>query len=115
MKARRLLGIETQWREDEEYIEGIDDLNRGEAQYMKSRSTEGGIVTKHVSTSDNECIEFLNITRPFVDAAEARMVDMVRDFEVIPTPMPEIDEQKDNNTNDFAGKWRAIYCSGCGR
>ena len=98
VKARRASGIETQWREDEEYIEGIDDLNRGEAQYMKSRSTEGGIVTKHVSTSDNECIEFLNITRPFVDAAEARMVDMVRDFEVIPTPMPEIDEQKDNNT-----------------
>lgn len=98
VKARKASGIETQWREDEEYYEGIDDLNRGEAQYMKSRSAEGGLVAKSVSTSDNDCTAFLNITRPFVDAAESRMVDMVRDFKITPTPIPEFEDNKENQT-----------------
>jgi len=98
VKARKASGIETQWREDEEYYEGIDDLNRGEEQYMKSRSTEGGLVAKSVSTSDNDCTAFLNITRPFVDAAESRMVDMVRDFKITPTPIPEFEDNKENQT-----------------
>lgn len=94
--ARKNSGIERQWQEDEEYNQGIDDKNRSEMQYTKPRTTSGGLDTRSINTSSVECTEFLNITRPFVDAAEARMVDMVRDFSVAPTPVPEFEDHEDD-------------------
>lgn len=100
--ARRESGFERQWKEDEEYYEGIDDLNRNVAQYIKPRSDTGGLVQSKLNVSDSQCVEFLNITRPFVDAASARMGDILLpandwNFSIKPTPVPEFDEHEDSD------------------
>ena len=100
--ARQQSGFERQWEEDEEYYEGIDDLNRNVAQYIKPRSDTGGLVQTKLNTSDSQCVEFLNITRPFVDAASARMGDILLpandwNFSIKATPVPEFDEHEDSN------------------
>ncbi len=100
--ARRESGFEKQWKEDEEYYEGIDDLNRNVAQYIKPRSDTGGLVQSKLNVSDSQCIEFLNITRPFVDAASARMGDILLpandwNFAIKATPVPEFDENEDSD------------------
>ena len=78
INERAASGFEQIWREDEEYYNGIDDLNRSSTQYIKPRTTGGGLVSTHKNTNgDAQCTEFLNITRPFCDAAEARMCDML--------------------------------------
>lgn len=100
--ARQESGFERQWKEDEEYYEGIDDLNRNVAQYIKPRSDTGGLVQTKLNASDNQCVEFLNITRPFVDAASARMGDILLpandwNFSIKATPVPEFDEHEDSD------------------
>lgn len=100
--ARRESGFERQWKEDEEYYDGIDDLNRNVAQYIKPRSDTGGLVQAKMNVSDSQCIEFLNITRPFVDAASARMGDILLpandwNFSIKATPVPEFDEHEDSD------------------
>ena len=100
--ARRESGFERQWKEDEEYYEGIDDLNRNVAQYIKPRSDTGGLVQTKLNASDSQCVEFLNITRPFVDAASARMGDILLpandwNFSIKATPVPEFDEHEDSD------------------
>ena len=49
--ARRESGFERQWKEDEEYYEGIDDLNRNTNQYIKPRSDTGGLTQNKVIVS----------------------------------------------------------------
>lgn len=99
--ARQQSGFETQWKEDEEYYEGIDDLNRATSQYLKPRSDTGGLQANKIKADASQCIEFLNITRPFVDAASARMGDILLpandwNFGIKPTPVPEFDENEDS-------------------
>ena len=60
--ARRESGFERQWKEDEEYYEGIDDLNRNVAQYIKPRSDTGGLVQTKLNASDSQCVEFLKFS-----------------------------------------------------
>lgn len=101
--ARRESGFEKQWQEDEEYYQGIDDLNRDSAQYIKPRSDTGGLMTKKIVKSDTQCIEFLNLTRPFVDAAAARMGDILLpatawNFNMKPTPVPEFEAHEDSTS-----------------
>jgi hypothetical protein len=100
--ARRESGFERQWKEDEEYYEGIDDLNRNVAQYIKPRSDTGGLIQNKINPSDSQCIEFLNVTRPFVDAASARMGDILLpandwNFSIKATPVPEFNENEDSD------------------
>lgn len=100
--ARRESGFERQWKEDEEYYEGIDDLNRNVAQYIKPRSDTGGLVQAKLNVSDTQCVEFLNVTRPFVDAASARMGDILLpandwNFAIKATPVPEFKENEDSD------------------
>lgn len=100
--ARRESGFERQWKEDEEYYEGIDDLNRNTNQYIKPRSDTGGLTQNKVSVSDSQCVEFLNITRPFVDAASARAGDILLpatawNFNIKATPIPEFEENEDSD------------------
>lgn len=98
INERAASGFEQIWREDEEYYNGIDDLNRSSTQYIKPRTTGGGLVSTHKNTNgDAQCTEFLNITRPFCDAAEARMCDMLLPqndwpFHIKPTPVPDLDQ-----------------------
>ena len=76
VKGRKQSGIETIWEEDEEYYEGIDDANRESHPWVKSASTAGGI-SRTPSRSTTRCTAFFNITRQFVDAASARMGDIL--------------------------------------
>lgn len=102
--ARKASGIEKRWQEDEEYYEGIDDLNRDEDGYMKPRSDSGGLTAKRISSDDARCTAFFNITRQFVDSGAARAGDILLpsndwNFAIKPTPIPdELESRKDDET-----------------
>ena len=89
-------GIETEWQEDEEHYQGIDDANRAYAassnSYAKRWATTG---RDGSSTQPGRSVVFLNITRPYVDAASARVSDMLlptddRCWLLKPTPIPRL-------------------------
>ena len=93
--ARQASGIEHEWQEDDEHYNGIDDANR---QYQATYSSPG----KRWATNDNaprdnggRSVVFLNITAPYVDAASARVTDMLlptddRAWTIKPTPIPRL-------------------------
>lgn len=92
--ARANSGIEQQWAEDEDAYQGIDEANREEAGAYKPASPGGSFVPTRVGKSTRSNV-FLNITRPYVDAAAARVADMVmptddRNWAIRPTPIPEL-------------------------
>lgn len=91
--ARKASGIEEVWQEDEDAYEGIDDANRKTAKMQKGRNTSDGL-TESKDTKTRSTV-FLKITRPYVDAAAARVSDMLlptddRNFAVEHTPRPEL-------------------------
>lgn len=102
VNARRSSGIETLWREDEEYYQGIDDLNRGSETYVKPQTGDGGLSLNSTGSLDaNRCSAFFNITQPFVDAARARLRDVLLpandwNFRIRPTPVPDFEEHKED-------------------
>ena len=93
--ARQASGIEQEWQEDDEHYNGIDDANR---QYQATYSSP----SKRWATNDNapmapggRSVVFLNITAPYVDAASARVSDMLlptddRAWIIKPTPIPRL-------------------------
>jgi hypothetical protein len=90
-------GIEEEWTEDEEHYQGIDDANRAfqnaNQLYRSRKSALIGTPAKEQGPSRS--VVFLNITRPYVDAASARVADMLlptddRAWEIKPTPLPEL-------------------------
>lgn len=93
--ARQASGIEHEWQEDDEHYNGIDDANR---QYQATYSSPG----KRWATNDNaprdtggRSVVFLNVTAPYVDAASARVSDMLlptddRAWTIKPTPIPRL-------------------------
>jgi hypothetical protein len=94
IEGRRMSGIEEIWSEDEEHYEGIDDANRASTKTVKGRSLTGGPREERQASATRSTV-FLKITRPYVDAAAARMSDMLlptddRNFALRPTPMPEL-------------------------
>jgi len=96
IKGRQSEGIENEWDEDDEYYEGIDDVNRHSvgANYSKPSSSTGVVEAKRSNTGDNKCIAFFNVLRQFVDTAAARMGDMLIpaadwNFTIKETPVPE--------------------------
>jgi hypothetical protein len=96
--ARQSLGIDEQWTEDLEFYEGIDDANRAEMGARKSvKPTEGGSSPRIAKSDDIRSTVFVNITRPYCDAAAARISDMLmptddRAFSIGPTPVPDLGE-----------------------
>jgi hypothetical protein len=94
--GRAASGIEIEWQEDEEHYQGIDDANR---QYQNTwqltqpkRWAETGQSNGNAPTRS---VVFLNITRPYVDAASARISDMLlptddRAWLLKPTPIPRL-------------------------
>ncbi len=77
--ARKELGIESEWAEDEEFYESIDDANRHEykgvaSSWREKPAGQAGLVQGAITTGSTI---FLNITRPFTDAATARVSDML--------------------------------------
>ncbi|CAN7475139.1 hypothetical protein LJR074_003197 [Acidovorax sp. LjRoot74] len=90
-------GIEEEWTEDEEHYQGIDDANRA---YQNAnqlfRSRKAALTgTAPRNSGPSRSVVFLNITRPYTDAASARVADMLlptddRAWEIKPTPIPEL-------------------------
>jgi hypothetical protein len=97
IEFREQSGIEDVWREDREYKEGIDDLNRS-ATLIKPRTSEGR-VTSYVDpvSGYKGATIFMNITQPYVDMAASSIADMLLPtddipFSIEPTPIPELTE-----------------------
>ena len=85
-------GIEDDWTQDEDAYQGIDDANRN-GQYKPS-SPNGSFQSVRRNTNSNRSTVYLNITRPYVDAAAARVADMLlpndeTNWDIRPTPLPE--------------------------
>lgn len=96
--GRSMLGIEDEWLEDEEFYIGVDDANRAEyrSTWRQQKPAASGAIT--TASKDDSIVKshlFLNITRAYVDAAAARMADMLlpaddRCWAIEPTPLPEL-------------------------
>lgn len=100
IKARADSGIEQDWREDEEFYQGYDDANRHEFRAQRTKPTEGGSTARTDQPRPTGSTVFPNLTQPYVDAASARVGDMLmptddRNFVFDPTPIPELVEFDD--------------------
>lgn len=97
IKGRAASGIEQEWLQDEEFYVGIDDANRHEGSNAWSEKPLGQPeVTRQAGEAGVGSTIFLNITRPFVDAASARVADMLlptsdRGWDLKPTPIPDLE------------------------
>lgn len=96
VNARRNSGIEQDWQEDLDSYEGIDEVNRVQGGWQKPNSPDG-VLTSNPRNREIRSTVFLNITRPYVDAAAAKVADMLlptddRNWSIKPTPMPELSE-----------------------
>ena len=95
IQARLGSGIETIWTEDEEHYEGIDEKNRGITATSWQTKPPGQAFP---NTPGNESIVFPNITRAYVDAAAAKVGDILlptdeRSWSLKETPIPELIEK----------------------
>lgn len=91
--ARESSGIEQQWMEDEEFYQGIDDLNRNEHSNAWRTKPPGSYQVQATSTTRSTV--FVNITQPYCNAAAARIADMLlpsddRNFAIQATPLPDL-------------------------
>ncbi len=99
VEHRSALGIEREWVECEDAYEGVDDANRYEerpvsARLVKPATSDGGAIGIKSRRGTRSSV-FLNITRPYADAASARVADMLsptdeRNFAILPTPIPDL-------------------------
>jgi len=93
IEGRLNSGIEKIWEEDEEFYQGFDDANRHEFKDIKTKPTEGGRSAEPKKHKGSTL--FPNITGPYVDAAAAKVADMLlptdeRNFVIEPSPVPDI-------------------------
>ena len=95
IEDRAASGIEDEWTRAEESYAGIDDANRdteAAPAYYKPSGVDGAFSTRK-RVSDTRSKVFLNITRPYVDSAAARIGDMLLPVDDAPwvieaTPIP---------------------------
>lgn len=100
--GRASSGIEEEWTEDEEHYQGIDDANRAfQTANQLYRSQKSQLLTGQgvQQNTTGRSVVFLNITRPYTDAASARVADMLlptddRAWEIKPTPLPQMSAGK---------------------
>lgn len=102
VRFRTASGIETEWQEDEEFYDGIDDANRGESKYIKPNHPSGVLTAKNITPHKGSTV-FMNITRQYVDSAAASVSEMGnptdnRNFSLKPTPVLDIEAHADNAT-----------------
>lgn len=95
-------GIEDIWREDEDAYEGLDEATSSNGT-VKPRSSGGDSINRSRSSSVLRSTVFLNITRPYVDAAAAKIADMLlptddRNWGINPTPIPDFIKHRNNPT-----------------
>lgn len=89
-------GIEEEWTEDEEHYQSIDDANRAfQNANQLYRGRKQALIGGQAPAAPTRSVVFLNITRPYVDAASARVADMLlptddRAWEIKATPLPRL-------------------------
>lgn len=93
--GRKATGIEDEWALAEEAYQGIDDANRGTSAMTKPVSPNGGVTMGAPANKSTRSTIVLNITRPYVDAAAARVADMLlptddTPWSLKPTPMAKL-------------------------
>ena len=93
IQAREQSGIEAVWLEDIEHYEGIDDANRDQHRSAWQTKPPGQLAQKAIGGPRSTV--FPNITRPYCDAAAARIADMLlptddRSWGLKPTPIPDL-------------------------
>lgn len=94
--GRAASGIEDEWRAAEDAYQGIDDANRSERVSGKPSGPNGGYINGPVKSAAVRSTVFLNITRPYTDAAAAKVGDMLlptddTPWSIKPSPVPELD------------------------
>jgi hypothetical protein len=92
IEGRESSGIENEWREDEEFYEGIDAHNRAE---MSTRNDKPMGTAPVQGGQQTGSTIFLNIVRPYCDAVSAKMGEMLmptddRAWEMSSTPIPDV-------------------------
>lgn len=90
-------GIEQIWTEDREYVDGIDDANRGE-KWIKPSTSDGRVTRQRQAKKSTHSTIFLNITKRYVHAAAAYVSDKlfrsdVSNYGMRPTPIPSLTQQ----------------------
>jgi hypothetical protein len=103
VSGRSSSGIEQEWLDSEEQYQGIDDANRGESSGAMKPATVGGSFIGKGKQVDTRSTVFMNITRPYVDAASAKVADMLlptddRNWGIKPTPIPELTQALQDET-----------------
>lgn len=109
--GRQASGIETEWTEDEEHYQGIDDANRAFHAANQLYRNAKEMLTGRGATkppSNSRSVVFTNITRSYVDAAAARVADMLlptddRAWAIRPTPIPRLSKFQLNKLMDKLG------------
>jgi hypothetical protein len=96
--GRAQSGIELFWDEDDAAYEGYDDANKHEFHDVKSKPNEGG--RDVTPTKAKGSTLFPPITGPYVDAAAAKVSDMLlptdeRNFVVQPTTVPDLLDEEE--------------------
>lgn len=90
-------GIEQDWIEDEEFYQGIDDGNRHEHARAATKPMSDNQLPVQRKKREYGSTVVPNITAPYVDAAAARIGDMLlptddRNFALKSTPTPNLGE-----------------------
>lgn len=99
---RRQTGVEDEWHEAEDQYDGIDDANRYSSRALKPSTMSGALTTEtSADETSTRSTAYLNITRPYTDAASARIADMLlptddRNWALKPTPIPTLSELRKN-------------------
>lgn len=92
IEGKQATGVENDWREDEQYFEGEDEATKKRGSAWESKPP--GKVDAKESGGDTRSTVFVNITNHYVDAASARVADMLlpvddRNFSLEATPLPD--------------------------
>ena len=92
INGRLAFGVDQMMKEDEEHYEGIDDANRNQSASAWHTKPPGRANPKSES---NRSVEFVNITRPYVDAAAAQVGEILvptdePTWSLDVTPLPEM-------------------------
>jgi len=97
VEGRNASEIEEKWFYAENAYNGEDEATQGSSRVYKPATLNGPFI--HAQAKEwNRSTAFLNITRPYVDSASARVGDMLfptdeRNFEIRPTPKADIEPQ----------------------
>src|SRR5574340_509053 len=71
ISGRLASGIESEWQEDDEHYNGIDDANRAFVSSTYAHAKRWATGFGSGEKTPTRSVIFLNITRPYVDAASA--------------------------------------------